>query len=220
MTFVRTRQRRGTSAQWESANPILEDGELGFESDTTNLKVGDGITRWVNLSYVAEGVPGPQGIRGPQGPVGPIGPDGPIGPNGDQGPIGPDGPSGVTTAISPILYNDQNETVSLDQSAILINSNQIQTDTANKTTSYTLLASDANTIIGSGPSDITISVSDVLADGESVTFIQSGTGKITVAGVGITINSKDGKLATFSQFAAATLVKLSGAYFFIGDIGG
>jgi hypothetical protein len=220
MTFIRTRQRRGTAAQWTAANPILEDGEIGFESDTTNLKIGDGLTRWVNLSYVAEGVPGPQGLRGPQGPVGPIGPDGPDGPKGDTGGIGPDGPSGVTTATSPVVYNAQSETVSLNQSALSIGGSQVQTTTTSKTSAYTLLATDANSIIGSGSTDIVVSVSDVLANGQSVTFIQSGTGKITVAGVGITINSKDGKLATFSQFAAATLVKINGAYFFVGDIGG
>jgi hypothetical protein len=220
MDFVRTRQRRGTAAQWLSVNPILESGEIGFESDTTNLKVGDGLSRWVNLPYVAEGVPGPRGDRGPQGPEGPIGPNGPSGPKGDQGPVGPSGPSGVTNATAPILYDAQSETVSLDESALSISSSKIETATTNKTESYTLLASDANTIIGSGSSDIVISVSDVLSDGQSVTFIQSGTGKITVAGTGITINSKDGKLATFSQFAAATLVRLNGAYFFVGDIGG
>jgi hypothetical protein len=125
-----------------------------------------------------------------------------------------------SAATSPILYDDQSETVSIDQSAITINSSQIQTTTTNKTASYTLLATDANSIIGSGSTDIVVSVSDVLEDGESVTFLQSGTGKITVAGVGITINSRDGKLATFGQFAATTLVKLDGAYFFVGDIGG
>lgn len=220
MTFVRTRQRRGTAAQWTLANPILENGEIGFESDTTNLKVGDGETSWNSLPYIAEGVPGPIGIQGPQGPEGPVGPDGPDGPQGDQGPIGPEGPSGVTNATAPVLYDAQSETVSLDESALSISSSKIQTITASKTASYTLLATDANTIIGSGPTDIVISVPDVLLDGQSVTFIQSDTGKITVAGSEITINSKDGKLATFSQFSATTLVKLNGAYFFIGDIGG
>jgi hypothetical protein len=220
MTFVRTRQRRGTATQWEDANPILESGEIGFESDTTNLKVGDGSTRWINLPYVAEGVPGPQGGLGPQGPVGPIGPAGPAGPKGDTGIKGDDGPSGVTSATSPLVYNAQNETVSLDQSALSLSSIQIQTATASKASAYTLQATDANTIMGSGSSDIVISVPDVLQNGQSVTFIQSGTGKITVAGSSITINSKDGKLATFSRYAAATLVKLDGVYYFVGDIGG
>jgi hypothetical protein len=220
MTFIRTRQRRGTAAQWEDANPILEDGEMGFESDTTNLKVGDGSTRWVNLPYVAEGVPGPKGDRGPQGPAGPDGPDGPDGPKGDAGGIGPDGPSGVTAATAPVVYDAQSETVSLNQSALSINSSQVQTTTTNKTSAYALLATDANSIIGSGSTDIVITVSDVLQNGQSVTFIQSGTGKITVAGSSITINSRDGKLATFSQYAAATLVKLDNSYYFVGDIGG
>jgi hypothetical protein len=220
MTFVRTKQRRGTAAQWEGLNPILEAGEIGFESDTTNLKVGDGTTTWDDLTYVAEGVPGPKGDRGPQGSEGPDGPDGPDGPKGDKGDLGPAGPPGVSAATSPILYDDQSETVSIDQSAITINSSQLQTTTTNKAASYTLLATDANSIIGSGSTNIVISVSDVLENGESVTFVQTGTGKITVAGVGITINSRDGKLATFGQFAATTLVKLNGAYFFVGDIGG
>lgn len=220
MDFVRTRQRRGTAEQWSSVNPILESGEVGFESDTTNLKVGDGLTRWVNLPYVAEGVPGPQGGKGPQGPIGPDGPDGPDGPKGDRGSSGPDGPSGVTSAVAPILYDAQSETVSLDQSQLSIPSNKINTVATNRATSYTLVAADANSIIGSESADIVVSVPDVLDNGESVTFIQSGTGKITVSGVGVTINSRDGKLATFSQFSAATLVKLNGAYFFVGDIGG
>lgn len=220
MTFIRTKQRRGTAAQWTAANPILENGEIGFETDTTNLKVGNGTDEWQDLPYVAEGVPGPKGIRGPQGPEGPIGPDGPAGPKGDAGGPGADGPSGVTTAVAPVAYNAQSETVSLNQAALSISSSQVQTPTTSKTSAYSLLATDANTIIGSGASNIVVSVSNVLNDGESVTFIQSGTGKITVAGVGITINSRDGKLATFSRFAAATLVKLNGSYFFVGDIGG
>jgi hypothetical protein len=220
MTFVRTKQRRGTAAQWEDLNPILEAGEIGFESDTTNLKVGDGSTAWEDLPYVAEGVPGPKGDRGPQGSVGPEGPAGPNGPKGDKGDFGPAGPPGVSAATSPVVYDAQSETVSLNQSAITINSNQVQTATSNKAASYTLLATDANSIIGSGSTNIVVSVSDVLDNGESVTFVQTGTGKITVAGVGITINSRDGKLATFGQFAATTLVKLNGAYFFVGDIGG
>lgn len=45
------RLRRGTAAQWTSANPVLSDGEPGVESDTGNIKVGDGTTAWSSLSY-------------------------------------------------------------------------------------------------------------------------------------------------------------------------
>ena len=45
--------RRGTAAQWTSANPTLAAGELGFESDTNKFKIGSGSTAWASLSYAA-----------------------------------------------------------------------------------------------------------------------------------------------------------------------
>jgi hypothetical protein len=48
---TRMQQRRGTSAQWTSANPVLASGEIGFETDTNKLKIGDGVNTWANLSY-------------------------------------------------------------------------------------------------------------------------------------------------------------------------
>jgi hypothetical protein len=41
-----------TQAEWEAENPILEQGEMGIESDTLKMKVGDGSTAWNNLSYL------------------------------------------------------------------------------------------------------------------------------------------------------------------------
>jgi hypothetical protein len=43
--------RRGTAAQWVTADPELESGEIGFETDTGKFKIGDGATDWVDLSY-------------------------------------------------------------------------------------------------------------------------------------------------------------------------
>lgn len=43
--------RRGTSAQWILANPILAEGEPGYETDTKLEKIGDGVTAWSNLAY-------------------------------------------------------------------------------------------------------------------------------------------------------------------------
>ena len=55
---TRMQQRRGTAAQWISTNsgngPILEAGEIGFESDTGKFKIGDGTNHWVNLAYFAD----------------------------------------------------------------------------------------------------------------------------------------------------------------------
>lgn len=43
------KQRRGTAAEWTAANPVLEEGELGIEEDTEIIKVGDGVTAWLDL---------------------------------------------------------------------------------------------------------------------------------------------------------------------------
>lgn len=43
--------RRGTAAEWTAANPILFAGEVGFETDTLKLKVGNGTSNWSALSY-------------------------------------------------------------------------------------------------------------------------------------------------------------------------
>ena len=48
-------QRRGTAAQWISTNsgngPILNAGEIGYETDTNKFKIGDGTNHWINLDY-------------------------------------------------------------------------------------------------------------------------------------------------------------------------
>lgn len=49
---ISMQQKRGTASQWTSANPVLLAGEIGFETDTSKMKVGDGTTNWNSLSYV------------------------------------------------------------------------------------------------------------------------------------------------------------------------
>ena len=46
-------QRRGTAAQWTAANPILAAGEIGFETDTSKFKMGNGSSTWSALQYFA-----------------------------------------------------------------------------------------------------------------------------------------------------------------------
>jgi Major tropism determinant N-terminal domain len=43
--------RRGLAATWLSSNPILSSGELGLETDTNKVKIGDGSTVWNSLEY-------------------------------------------------------------------------------------------------------------------------------------------------------------------------
>lgn len=48
---VRIQFRRGTAAEWTSANTVLAAGELGYETDTAKFKLGDGSTAWSSLNY-------------------------------------------------------------------------------------------------------------------------------------------------------------------------
>ena len=50
---TRMQQRRGTAAQWTAANPILAAGEIGFETDTSKFKMGNGSSTWSALTYFA-----------------------------------------------------------------------------------------------------------------------------------------------------------------------
>ena len=43
--------RRGTAAEWTSANPILGAGEMGVETNTGFFKIGNGSTAWTSLPY-------------------------------------------------------------------------------------------------------------------------------------------------------------------------
>ncbi len=45
------KQRRDTAANWTAANPTLLAGEIGIESDTSKIKIGDGSTAWNSLAY-------------------------------------------------------------------------------------------------------------------------------------------------------------------------
>ena len=47
--------RRGTASEWASANPTLAQGEIGLETDTNRIKIGNGATLWNVLPYYALG---------------------------------------------------------------------------------------------------------------------------------------------------------------------
>jgi len=44
--------RRGTSAEWAAADPVLYDGEIGYNTTTNKVKVGDGVKKWSELDYL------------------------------------------------------------------------------------------------------------------------------------------------------------------------
>jgi len=49
--------RRDTASNWTSVNPVLADGEIGLERDTSQFKIGNGTAAWSSLPY--------GGIQGP-----------------------------------------------------------------------------------------------------------------------------------------------------------
>lgn len=121
---VRVQHKRMSASDWASSTLILLDGELGVESDTGKVKVGNGRDRFSALQYLTgpkgdrgdRGETGPRGadgvmrfealtneqresLRGPQGNTGPAGPEGQRGPQGLPGPTGPQGPRGADGVV-------------------------------------------------------------------------------------------------------------------------
>lgn len=55
MLKARIQLKKDTCEAWRINNPVLLDGEAGYESDTNLMKVGDGIHRWLELDYTNSG---------------------------------------------------------------------------------------------------------------------------------------------------------------------
>ena len=72
---IRMQQKRMSASDWSNSPLILLDGELGIESDTGFVKVGNGTSRFSELQYLT----GPRGEKGERGLT------------GDRGPAGRDG---------------------------------------------------------------------------------------------------------------------------------
>lgn len=106
---TRIQQRRGTSA--ELASVVLAIGEIGFDTESNIIKIGDGENTWADLPAIS----GPQGPTGPIGPTGPTGPS-VTGPTGSTGAIGGEvaitGPTAPTPAVAGELWlNTSNDIV-------------------------------------------------------------------------------------------------------------
>lgn len=56
--------RRDTSANWASVNPILSQGELGYETNTGKFKIGNGSSYWNEQSYFEGGASAFSGLLG------------------------------------------------------------------------------------------------------------------------------------------------------------
>jgi hypothetical protein len=48
---TRIQLRRGDASEWTSVDPVLSEGELGYETDTGKFKIGNGSSLWSALDY-------------------------------------------------------------------------------------------------------------------------------------------------------------------------
>lgn len=52
--MTKIQMRRGTAAQWSAANPVLSAGELGVDTSSGKVKLGNGTTDWNGLPFLFE----------------------------------------------------------------------------------------------------------------------------------------------------------------------
>ena len=93
------------------------------------------------------------------------------------------------------------------------------TAVAEKSSSYTLLASDAGSYIYVTAA-ATITIADVLAVGETVNIISTTADAVDfAAGAGVTLFSKGAAVALTGQYSGASVTKkATGSYFIVGDL--
>lgn len=63
---IRVQHKRMTASEWADSSLVLLDGEIGVESDTGRIKVGNGHDLYSTLLYLT----GPKGDRGERGEQG------------------------------------------------------------------------------------------------------------------------------------------------------
>lgn len=49
--FKKIRFRRDTAANWQTNNPVLDPGEVGYDTTNNKIKIGNGTSNWSTLGY-------------------------------------------------------------------------------------------------------------------------------------------------------------------------
>ena len=196
---VQIQFRRDTAANWTSNDPTLASGELGYESDTGQMKIGDGSTAWTSLGYT--GVTSSYVDNAVNNLVD-TAPDALNTLNELAAALNDDADFSNTIATSIATKAPLNQTIST------------------KNSNYQLQASDNGAIIKvDGTVTITIPSSTIPAGGR-VDFVNVGSGTVTFAGSGVTISSKDSALTITTQYSAASLISDSTTTaLLVGDLG-
>jgi hypothetical protein len=206
--------RRGTAAQWTSANPTLASGEFGYESDTGKFKIGNGSTAWTSLSYQGAGtvtsITAGTGLSG--------------GTITTSGTIAIDTATTVDVSTAQTLTNKTLTSPTLNAPLINLSLN------AQTGTTYTfVLADNGKLVTASNASAQTYSIptnaSVAYPIGTQINIIQIGAGQVTINAVtsGTTTVSSTGATATApklrAQFSSATCIKAAtDLWYVVGDI--
>lgn len=56
--FVKMIQRSDTTENWILHNPVLNSGEFGYDTVKKAFKIGDGVSKWNELSFYNEIIDG------------------------------------------------------------------------------------------------------------------------------------------------------------------
>lgn len=87
---IRVQHKRMSSSEWLASPLILLDGEIGIETNTGKAKIGNGISRYSDLKYIA----GEKGERGENGTFQALTPQEKASLKGERGEKGQDGING------------------------------------------------------------------------------------------------------------------------------
>lgn len=203
--------RRGTAAQWTSANPTLASGEFGYESDTGKFKIGNGSTAWNSLGYQASGtvtsITAGTGLSG--------------------GTITSSGTIAIDSTVATLTGT---QTLTNKTATGLIYTQTLLTPSFT-TNAYTLVLGDQGDILlasnGStaGTINIPTNASVAFPTGTQITIIQTGSGQLTIqaASSGTTTVASTGATSTAPklrvQNSSATLIKTgTDTWYVVGDI--
>lgn len=200
MTQIRLRQ--GTAAQWTASNPVLADGEPGYDTTNDVLKIGNGSSTWGNLPALTGG----EGVT-------------------DHGALTGLGDDDHTQYMTQTETDARYYTESEMDTFLAAKSPVVQTITA-KTASYTLAAGDVDTLLTfSSGSAMNLSIPTdanmTWSIGARVDVLVLSTGMVTVVAVtpGTTTVNGTPSLVSRAQWSGLSLIKrAANVWTVVGDL--
>jgi hypothetical protein len=202
--------RRDSSADWTTINPVLSEGEIGFETNTGKFKIGNGSSAWSALDYFQANIDLSGYLT-----------------------ISSASTTYLTQASASTTYLTQASasTSYLTQasaSTTYLTATSPQVVLSAVTSNYTLALTDSNDFIpltSSAAFTITVPADNTVnfPVGTRIDMVQLGTGQVTVAGqtngaqTSLVRSTPGAKFR--AQYSGATLVKIStNLWSLVGDL--